>query len=105
MHYYQDERFGYSNSQTKNDYNNKSCCFKKVEETFCCFPSYYNEEDTKDERKEDKCWEGTFKICPKQEHDYKKDYDNEKDCDKRHNNRNNNQCHRCFNPCCWLRRW
>ena len=100
MSYYQDERFGFSNNRNKYDVDNKElCCLKKVEETFCCFPSYYDEEETKDERKEDKCLEGTFKICPKQYHTDKKDYD--EGC----KNRNNNQCHRHFNPCCWSRHW
>lgn len=113
MNYYQDNRNDFSrdydnysrNNDYSRDFDNKnsfdskndfdhnskhSCCVRKVEETFCCFPSYYNEEkkedkkqDKKEEKKECKhCWEGTFKICPK--HD---DYDDKKDDKKDYNNK------------------
>jgi len=71
MNYYADSRNGYSINSRDNysnnlyyDYDNddqnnyrkhqgRSCCMRKVEESFCCFPSYYNEERNED-RKEEK---------------------------------------------------
>ncbi len=110
--YYYDDyrnnvRYDYDNE--KNGYGNekRSCCVRRVEETYLCFPSYYNED--KCEKKEDNkenCFEGTFKICPKH-------YDNGKDYsykhDDRDNKKENHKCGcRCHNRCgfCGLfRRW
>lgn len=76
-HYFNNQCFygDFSNNSKENcacnfnrnnyDYGKKhSCCVRSVEETFCCFPSYYKDEEEED--KKDKCFEGTFKICPKQ---------------------------------------
>jgi len=101
MNYYQDEKLGYSNFQDKNKNctdRNHSCCFKKVEESFYCFPSYYNEDEKKDDRKEEKCWEGTFKICPRHDFDSKSEHKDEKTY-------RTNNCNCCFNPCSWFKRW
>ena len=65
----------------KYDHNKKHCCVRKIEETICCYPSYYNEENK--EKKKDYC------------------YKNE--------NKEENRCCRCSNRCfgfCGLfRRW
>ncbi len=111
----------YDNDYNKNNYdhNKKSCCVRRVEETFCCYPSYYNEENKEDkwedkkEEKRDQCFEGTFKICPKH-YDYNdkedhKDYDDKKDCREKENKKEEHKCGcRCHNRCgfCGLfRRW
>ena len=96
--------------------NKRSCCLRKVEETFCCYPSYYNEykkEDKKEEKKECNCWEGSFRICPKNEN-YNHKHDccnsNKHDCEEKYNHKDehNSGC-RCHNRCCGFcglfRRW
>ena len=61
--YYNNEYNNYENEKN-NGTKKDSCCIKRVEETFYCFPSYYNEEKEDKEVKKEKCFEGTFKICP-----------------------------------------
>lgn len=87
----------------KNNYKEHSCCVKKVEETFCCYPSYYNEEK-KDDQKE-KCFEGTFKICPKCYEN--KQCHNFQECDnhKRDEHKCNCRCHNRCNFCRLFRFW
>ena len=56
----------YNSNYYKNIYNKHSCCMRRVEETYVCFPSYYNEEKEEvNNNKKEICYEGTFKICPK----------------------------------------
>lgn len=109
-YYYDDYSKGNSKSGCNNDFkhcncqNLKShCCVKKVEETYLCFPSYYNEEkeDKKEEKKEEKhypCYQGTFKLYPPccfNRKDDKKD-----DCDKKDDKKENTRgC--CRNRCCF----
>ena len=86
-----------------NDYNydKKQCCVKRVEETFCCYPSYYNEEKKEDKReKENEYWEGTFRAYPKKDCYKKQDNDNryEDKCDKKEEK---HECQRNNNRCCW----
>ena len=107
----------YNNEYYNDNTNNRNCqcyenfnnsCHKKVEEDFCCYPSYYNDE--KYEKKENQnCWHGHFKICPcKTSH---KDY-----CDKEYNNqecendkpKNTCGCKRTQRRCCFcnlFRNW
>ena len=85
-----------------NNYERKTCCIKKTEETYCCFPSYYNEEI--DDCKEDAnkgnynypCFEGTFTLYPRTSNCNKKrdEHQKEKSCDKEYNKNYNNKC--CF---------
>ena len=102
-YYYDDSCFArnndsnyYDNEYDKNGRNRHSCCVRRIEETLCCHPSYYNEE--KKEDKKEKCFEGTFKICPKEEHkdcNEKNDYYEEKD-----NKQTDHKCGcRCHNRC------
>ena len=117
MNNYTDNRYSdyndYSNNYTneyfsnKND-NEKKCpyCLRKIEETFCCFPSYYNE-DKKEYKVDEKhypIYEGTVKLYPKLDCFDKKD----DRCD-RNDNINEHKCEcRCHNRCglCGLfRRW
>lgn len=128
MNYYQDRYNGYSiNNNCCNHYNDydyennfnqnncdndkkHSCCFRRTEETFCCYPSYYNEEkkndkyDCKDVNK-DNYIEGSFKICSKCNYN-----NNNKHIDI--HNVNKNECcyekndkrkydRRCHNRCCF----
>ena len=51
--------------------HNDCRCFKRVEETRFCMPSYHNYED-----REEKCFEGYIKICPKQDKHRKECCDN-----------------------------
>ena len=141
MNYYTDSKNGYSMNNkyedcrhnddyskefydkdfNRNNYgqNEKhSCCVRRVEETFCCYPSYYNEEKKEDkwedkkEEKKERCFEGTFKICPKYYDCNDKDEknnDHKNDCDERDNQKDDHKygC-RCHNRCgfCGLfRRW
>ena len=114
MNYYQDSNFGccinknnydnfndysrknYNNSNeyANNDWNHQYCV-KKIEETFCCYPSYYNE-DKKEDNKE-KCFEGTFKICPKRYNHYDCGKFEKNDCYNKNDEqncgcKNNNRC-------------
>ena len=100
MYYNERNNYEYNKNYYNNDnyeqYNKKNCCVKRVEETFCCFPSYYNEEKTE---KKQECWEGTFKIYPKHnDNDYEKCNQTQKE--NQHHSRN---C--CFGN--WFRncRW
>ena len=96
----------YNNTPCRNSYHSKpNCCIKRVEETYLCFPSYYNEDksDKKEDNKEN-CFEGTFRICPK--------FNKKDDCNKCHNPENNEDEHKCARHChkrcgfCGLfRRW
>ena len=104
--YYKDD---YKNDYNQNQYNKKPCCVKRVEETICCYPSYYNEEK-KEEKKEDckkdyNCWEGYFKLCGSYK-DNQNDYynQNNKSC---HENKNEHQCkrHNCCGFCGLFKRW
>lgn len=65
--YYSNNKYCYENDYEKRHCNKPSCCVKRVEETFYCLPSYYNEQNKDDKKinKHEKCFEGTFKICPK----------------------------------------
>lgn len=101
--YYND----YTNNYNQNQYNKKPCCVKRVEETFCCYPSYYNED--KEEKKENcrnehNCWEGYFKICPHKQKDW-----NNNNCDKNdYRKQDNNHCkkhNRCCGFCGLFRNW
>ena len=102
------------NCENQKDYDNyynhnerKNCCLKRVEETFVCFPSYYNEEKKEDCKKEDNnnfypSYEGTFRIWPTNA------YGNGKDDNENHCHHNENKCYRnrcCF--CCGIfgKRW
>lgn len=76
--YYNNEFSNYSNEKD-NNFKKDSCCVKRVEETFCCIPSYYNEEKEDKVDTKEKCFEGTFRICPKSY-----------DCNQ--NNRKNDSC-------------
>ena len=77
------------NSQNEyNNFNQKSCCVRRFEESVCCYPSYYNED--KQEEKQEKCYEGTFKICPKHNKEKcfnKEDKNDEQKCSHNHHNR------------------
>lgn len=95
--YYDNYSKNYDNDYCEKNYNNgydqskRSCCLKRVEETYICFPSYYNEEN-KDNKKE-KCFEGTFKICPKY-------YNDENDCKDKEDKKDDHKCGcRCHNRC------
>lgn len=108
MYFYNRDNFNnredYENLKNYSNYDErKNCCIRKVEETYLCFPSYYNEEKddcTKDDIKENysyPCFEGTFTMCPRKSHcgskrgntDYK-----EKSCGKEYNNNHHNKW--CF---------
>ncbi len=84
------ERNNYSNSYSHYD-NNQNCCMKKTEETFCCYPSYYNEDKQEDNK--DFCYEGYFKICPI----YQDKYDNHNKCEQKNNHHKKSGCCRRFN--------
>jgi len=102
---YYDDSNNHFNNYNHNNYNENSCCVRRVEETFCCFPSYYNEDRKYDKNEDlkDKCFEGTFKICPKH-HNCNKE--NKNDCDQK---KYSNKCNcNCFNRCCCpvnFKRW
>ena len=112
MNYYQDSRNDYyaTNNQNNYDYNkndyghdeNRTCCVRRVEETYLCFPSYYNEEkDDKKEEKKERCFEGTFRICPKCENQEKKNNDDHSKNEQRFDCR----CHQRCGFCGLFRRW
>lgn len=115
MNYYTDFRNGYymnNKDECCNDYsknnnnyynfdnnydNKRGCCVRKVEETFCCYPSYYNEEKKKDKKEEiqERCFEGTFRICPRKSYCDNKEDNKQDSCykdDKKYENRNNKCC-------------
>ena len=53
-------------NDNQNCYNErKNRCQKRVEETYCCFPSYYTEENHENNN-QTRYWEGTFRIWQKQ---------------------------------------
>lgn len=89
------------NQNNDYDYNTKRpCCVKRVEETFCCYPSYYNEEKKEEKKeKQQEYWEGTFKIYPKKECDKRQDndYKHENRCERKEDN---HECCRNHNRCC-----
>ena len=99
--FYNDRCCNNQNDYNKNDnYDRKNCCVKRVEETFFCIPSYYNE-DRKEDKKQDECWEGTFKICPK-------NHNQHHNCENRDDTKqdyypNRNRCCLCnlFRNCRW----
>ena len=96
------------NCNNREDYENsnynerKTCCIRKIEETYCCFPSYYNE-DNKNCKKDDKrenyeypCYEGTFTLWPnKSQCNHKRD----NECHKETGCNESNSGHR--NKCCF----
>ena len=83
----------------KNNLDKRSCCMRRVEETFMCFPSYYNEEKEEvNNYKKDVCYEGTFKICPKYCENKKNIYN--KDCDEEIVDQvNKKNCYHCQHRC------
>ena len=93
------------------DFNEKKCCVKRVEETYCCFPSYYNEEkdgckkEDKKETYEYPCYEGTIYLCPKKSHcNVKEDkYSKDDRCNK--DNHHNYRCHNRCGFCGLFSRW
>lgn len=111
----------YDYNTNDNYYHNKpSCCVRKVEETYCCFPSYYNEDKKEDNKSQIKCCEGTFKICPKHCYDEKPNDNkcikhnetnycnctNQNDCYEKDYSNHNRQQHKCcfcnlFKNCRW----
>ncbi|MBE5741067.1 MAG: hypothetical protein E7351_00845 [Clostridiales bacterium] len=109
--------------------DDKSCCVRFSHE-ICCYPSYYNEDDKYDNKKEEHCdcrrrddkrdckdhrdydcdEKDYGKYCGKNYCDYKNDFDrdyNEKksccrdDDEKKENKCTSNRCRR--NCCCWPR--
>ena len=85
------------NFDNVNNYNRKrGCCVRKVEETICCYPSYYNEE--KEDKKDEHfypCYEGIFTLCPRKSYCYNKEDNKQDSCykdDKKYENRNNKCC-------------
>lgn len=95
--------------QQNNNYNynkcnfEKSCCMKRTEETYFCYPSYYNE-DKHEEKDEYPCYVGTFRMCPEKskcDTNYNKQekYQNSNTC--RNNQHGHNRC--CL--CSWFGRW
>ena len=60
------------NHEYRNNY-----CINNVEKSICCYPSYYNEDNSQE--KDDDCLEGFFKLYPKQK------------CEER-NLKNNDSC-------------
>ena len=104
---YYNEYGNYSNEKD-NNFKKDTCCVKRVQETFCCFPSYYNEEKEEKAYKKEECFEGTFKICPKtcdgNQNNRKSDNSTQED---RNNSCYQDNCRMNHRPCCFCRlfRW
>ena len=89
----------YNCRHESNDFNKNSCCVKRVEETYFCYPSYYNEEndDCKDRKKGEflfPCYEGYVKLCPEKSCNHS---NKENTCD----NQGSNNCHKKQSRCCF----
>ena len=85
---YDFNRFDYENENRYNSNNNRNCCVRHVEETFCC-PSYYEEEknDCKENKKEENfypCYEGYIMLYPKNSY-----------CNIKKDNQKHDNCHKC----------
>lgn len=124
------EKMYYDQRNCKNNYENGcdfkredkeencGCCFKLNQE-FCCYPSYYNEGKKEDKKSEEKKCECRCCECSnEQKHECccncgcsygrKNDRENEKSCEKDHdeNGRNDhNCCRRQGGICCCFRKF
>ncbi len=110
---YYDDNMDHEN---RNKFNNshrhdkkRNCCMKRVEETFCCYPSYYNEE--KEDKKEEHfypCYEGTFTLCPIKSSCNKSEEIKHNKCSNNNDGQENNDNRYFRNRCCFCRlfsRW
>lgn len=73
---YDNNSYDWSNN-FDNDYNSEKhnskkhmCCVRRVQETICCYPSYYDE---KDNDKNNNCFEKDDKHCYHEKEDKKQD--------------------------------
>ena len=102
-----ENRYEFNNSHRHNEKRN--CCVKKVEETYLCCPSYYNENKYEDKKEElfYPCYEGTFTLCPRKSYCSNNEIKHDK-CNK-YNMKEENHDNRCLrNRCCFCRlfsRW